>query len=36
MMIVTNTKSLFVRRAKRMKKIQAEVGSSDETDQQLD
>jgi hypothetical protein len=29
MMIVTNTKSLFTRRAKRMKKIQAEEGSSD-------
>ncbi len=33
MMIVTNTKSLFVRRNKRMKKIQAGEGSSDETEQ---
>jgi formate dehydrogenase maturation protein FdhE len=29
MMIVTNTKNLFTKRAKRMKKIKAEEGSSD-------
>lgn len=33
MMIVTNTKSLFVKRNRRLKKIQAGQGSSDETEQ---
>jgi hypothetical protein len=33
---ITNTKSLFLRRNKRLKKIQAGEGSSDETEQNED
>ena len=36
MMIVTNTKSLFQRRKKRLRKIQAGEGSSDDTEEQDD
>jgi hypothetical protein len=32
MMVVTNTKSLFVKRNRRLRKIQAGEGSSDETE----
>jgi hypothetical protein len=36
MMIVTNTRSLFLKRNRRLKKIQAGEGSSDETEQHPD
>ena len=36
MMIVTNTKTLFQRRKKRLRKIQAGEGSSDDTEEQDD
>jgi hypothetical protein len=34
MMVITNTQSLFLKRNRRLKKIQAGEGSSDETEKQ--
>jgi hypothetical protein len=34
MMVVTNTKSLFLKRKRRLRKIQAGEGSSDDTESQ--